>query len=175
MFKNLINEKSKLKIEYIPNIGCNIGLERLNWGDTRSSIRNKVKYQFIEDNRKIELPINNQSKRKDLEIRRDIYENTTRNEHLFFLCYNKFDNLSEIEIHSGATIIVKDVEFQFGNDIDEIAAKLFNVGENNIVVEGDSFIFKDFKITVASSGALGGKENGLDYFYGANDISHLIN
>ena len=168
MFKNLFKSKPQLRIEYIPDVGCKVNLMPINWGDSRSAIRDQMNYRFKEDNRIIELTDD-----EDIELRRDIYQSESGNKYHFILSYDEKGKLSEISIHSGAIVIVKGIELQFGKDIDIICTHLNQVGENFIGIEEGNFLFEDLKLTIANSQSMGGEGNGLDYFYASKDISHL--
>ena len=82
--------------------------------------------------------------------------------------------MSELEVHSGIQIRVKNIELKFQTDINESLKDLEKTGENYLETEEGNYLFENLKMTIASSESMGGKGNGLSYFYGAKDIEHLI-
>ena len=164
-----------MKIKYIPNNGFHIDSDKFNWNENRESVRQKIQNQHKTDDRTIEMAeFFGGDKSHDIEQRRDIYENIKNEKNYFFLSYDKDDKLSELEIHWGIEISVKEIELIFQKDISKYLKELNQIGENYLEVEEGNYLFENLKMTIANSESMGGEGKELSYFYSAKNIEHLI-
>jgi len=169
------DKKKQLNLIYIPKHGFQIESEKFNWNDDRTSVRKKLQNQHKDDDRVIEMAdFFGRDKSHNIEQKRDIYQDINDSTNYFFLSYGKDDKLSELEVHSGIQIRVKNVELKFQTDINESLKELEKSGENYLETEEGNYLFENLKMTIANSESMGGEGNGLSYFYGAKDIEHLI-
>jgi hypothetical protein len=164
-----------MTIRYIPNNGFQISSKKFNWNEDRKSIQIKLQNQHENDDKIIEMAdFFEGDKSHNIEQRRDIYKDINNEKNYFFLSYDKNDNLSELEIHWGIEILVEEVELRFQKDISKSLFELEQIGENYSEVEEGNYLFENLKMTIANSKSMGGKGNGLNYFYSAKNIEHLI-
>ena len=108
-----------------------------------------------------------------IEQRRDLYHDE-EDSYCFYLNYDDEDLLTELEVHSGLAILVNGHEMQFDSDIYRILESMNDSGNRGIELEEGNYLFQDLKMTIASSAATGGDGNGLAYFYGAENVEHLL-
>ncbi len=73
-------------------------------------------------------------------MRRDICQNDSVPESLFFLNYSRDDLLNELEVHSCETIEVLEVSFGFYDNLDSVALALSEHSEITILSEGEIFL-----------------------------------
>lgn len=164
-----------MKIKYIPNSGFQIGSEKFSWNEDRESIRKKIQNQHISDDRIIQMAeFTAGDKSHEIKQRRDIYEDINNEENYFFLSYDKEGHLSELEIHEGIEISVKEIKLIFEKDISKYLKELHQIGENYSEIEAGNYFFENLKMTIANAEAMGGEGKGLEYFYSAKNIEHLI-
>lgn len=164
-----------MKIIYLPNFGFEIDSIKFDWNENRKIVRQKIRNQHKDDDKIIEMAaFFGGDKNRNIEQRRDIYENINNNKNHFFLNYDEHDNLKELEIHSGIEISIREVILEFQKDISNYLKKLILIGENYSEIEEGNYLFENLKMTIANSESLGGEGNGLEYFYSAKNIEHLI-
>lgn len=164
-----------MTIEYIPNTGFKINSVSFNWTDDRNAIRGNLNLKHKADDRVIDLAKYwDGDESKNIKQRRDIYEDYGANSSYFFLNYSEDDKLEALEFHWGATIVVAGVELNFDKDIDDCVSRLDEIDSEKIELEEGNYLFKNLKITIASSESMGGEGNDLGYFYASRDISHLL-
>jgi hypothetical protein len=145
-----------LLLTYRPDIGTTINGIELNWGSKKDTIRMllNAKYEAREG--------------------RDIYENYRNGDNLFFLNYDDNNSLRDLEVHRGFDIIVNNVVLSFEKELKEIVEDLSLVSPSVIEIGDGEYFFKDLKLTIADSNAMGGEGNELAYFYCSSNVDHLI-
>ena len=164
-----------MNIEYIIDEGFIINGKKFRWGNDRISLRENLNNQHKEEDYFFENSLFfDGDKSYDLFQKRDIYRDINSEKNLFFLNYDREENLESLEVHSGIKILINDVELIFKKDIQDYLNQLNSLGEHYIETDEGGFLFKKIKITIASSKSKGGKGNGLSYFYAAKNIDHLV-
>jgi hypothetical protein len=155
-------------MRYLPDVGFEIGSKTIQWGDGRQQVRDALSLKFQQDDGRLD---NSQffggDHSYDIVYRRDIYTD-------FMTNFNEEDCLTEWEIHKTQTITVSGIALTFGKDTMGFVNALKSIDDQVIEVEPGKFLFTRLKILLASSGAMGGEGNGLDYVYAAKDISHVL-
>lgn len=173
----LLNENKVLemmKLEYIPKIGFVFDGKEVRWRSSRNVVRENLGREFEEEDRMVDLSeYFEDGESHTIEQRRDFYHDEG-DSYCFYLNYDEEDLLTELEVHSGLTILVNGHEMQFNSDIYRILVLMNDTGNQGIELEEGNYLFQDLKITIASSAATGGEGNGLAYFYGAENIEHLL-
>jgi hypothetical protein len=164
-----------MTIEYIPNKGFNFENLSFVWGQNRSEIREKLNHKHIEDDRIIEMADFFEGDTSfDIKQIRDIYQNLNNNENYFFLNYDEDNKLSDLEVHGGIDIKIKNIKLIFEIDIDNCINLLKSIDEYYTEIEDGNFLFPNLKMTIASSESMGGDGSGLSYFYASKEIEHLL-
>ncbi|MBO9154072.1 hypothetical protein ACFOTA_17770 [Chitinophaga sp. GCM10012297] len=137
------------------------------FGESRSSIRTRLRGTHREDNQVIQIGDGD-----SISQRRDIYTDFNSKENYFFLIYNDHDLLTEVEIHHCQGIKIMSAEFDFDNNLDEIAEKLSAFSP--VIRQSNGEIFgRELKVVLMSKAQMGGDDDTLGYFYCASDVSHL--
>jgi hypothetical protein len=163
-----------MKMYYLPDIGCQINSSEIKWGDNRESVRNVLLNFHKEDDRVIDLSTAYGGDTSfNLHQKRDIYENFG-GKNYFFCNYDKNSCLSDIEVHSGADILVSGITLTFGKDVSLFLNEFRKLGYVPVEIEKGQFFFEGLKIVIATSDAMGGDGEGFSYFYTAKDVSHLV-
>ena len=107
--------------------------------------------------------------------RRDIYTNFQGQDNFFFLNFDNEDKLRDIEIHHGLDIKINGKVITFSMDIEKVAELLDNISDDKKLLSDGEYFFKNLKLTIASSDAVGGDGKELSYFYCSKDVTHLTN
>ena len=105
--------------------------------------------------------------------RRDIYRNFQGHNNFFFVNFDNEDKLRDIEIHHGLDININGKVINFSMDIEKAAELLDNISDDKKLLSDGEYFFKDLKLTIASSDAMGGDGKELSYFYCSKDVTHL--
>ena len=164
-----------MKIEYITNVGFIINGKEFNWEDERIDARKKLNNQHTENDIFFENSIFfDGDKSYDIYQKRDVYQNMNNEKNHFFLNYDREEKLESLEVHSGITISVNDIELVFKKDINDYLKLLKSIGQDYMEIEDGNFLFQNLKVTIANSKSMGGKGKGLSYFYASKNIDHLI-
>lgn len=164
-----------MKIKYLPNIGFQIDSEKFDWNKDRFSVRKKLQDRHKVDDKIFEMSkFFGGDKSRDIEQRRDIYQNINKGNNYFFLSYDKDDKLSALEVHWGIEVLVKEILLKFERDLSDYLKEIESTGESYSELEEGNYLFPNLKMTIANSESMGGDGNGLSYFYGALNIDHLI-
>ncbi|GAO43215.1 hypothetical protein FPE01S_02_03190 [Flavihumibacter petaseus NBRC 106054] len=108
-----------------------------------------------------------------IESRRDVYQNINGGENYFFLNYNADNVLTEVEVHWGVDIFVKEVALNFKSHIQDNVNALKKLTDNFKEIEPGNYLFSDLKLTIADAESCGGDGHELRYFYASTDIAHL--
>jgi hypothetical protein len=162
-------------ITYHPDRGISFGDTFLAWGIDRQKARDFLNDTYEIGDTAIDFSENhNGDTSHNINQRRDIYKNYRGQDNFFFLNFDLADHLIEIEIHHGLDIICRDVTISFAMAIEEAAALLNAISRDKLLLSEGEYLFKNLKLTIASSEAMGGNGKELSYFYCTNDISHLI-
>jgi hypothetical protein len=101
-----------IKFEYTPDVGIKINSVTINWITHRQDVRRLLNFPFGEIDSVIDLGDN-----QTIESKRDIYQNVNGGENYFFLNYNAENLLTEVEVHWGVTLYVKELMLNFENHI----------------------------------------------------------
>jgi hypothetical protein len=157
------------KLEYTPDIGIKINSMTINWFTNRETVRNLLGQPSEQQDRVIDLGEN-----LKVESRRDIYKNIYAGDNYIFLNYNTDNALTELEVHWGVDITVKDIKLDFNSNIQENITALAKLTDNFKEIETGNFLFPTLKLTIADHESLGGDGHELGYFYASTDISHLL-
>ena len=59
-------------------------------------------------------------------------------------------------------------------EIEKAAKLLDSISDDKKLLSDGEYFFKDLKLTIASSEAMGGNGSELSYFYCSKDVTHLI-
>ena len=156
------------KLEYTPDIGIKLNSKTINWLTDRDAVRKLIDLPFEEQDRVIDL-----SENQSVQCRRDVYENINAEDNYIFFNYNIDNELTEVEVHWGVDITVKDVMLNFNSNIKSNVNALKKLTDNFKEIEPGNFLFPDLKLTIADNNSLGGEDHNLGYFYASTDISHL--
>lgn len=152
-----------MKVKYIPQIGLKIGEVEIKWGTPRFEVRLMLGLVFEEDNDEAIL------------LRRDIYMSVNGSRDSFFIGYDKYNLLSEFEVHYADSISIDGLcDIRFDESIVLTLDRLKRISPICIELEEGSYLFKDLYCCVADADSMGGEGDKLRYFYTANDISHLL-
>jgi hypothetical protein len=155
--------------KYIPSTQIMVDNVILKFGEQRDLIRVRLAMDYKEKNRIIQI---NENDPKPIHMRRDIYQNDSVPESLFFLNYSRNDLLSEVEVHSCESIVVLGVSFGFDDNLDSVALALSKHSEITILSEGEIF-FIDLKMVISDKRKMGGEGDTIGYFYCASDVTHI--
>jgi len=159
-----------LKLIYKPNIGVIINELALNWGIKRETVR-----KMLNNAHKAHDHIVAQPGEFDVSQRRDIYNDFYYGrQFFFFLNYDDNSCLMEVEVHLGVDIIIDNVTLTFEKRLSDIIEELKSVSPSIIKLRDGDYFFKDLKITIADSKAMGGEGSDLSYFYCSANVDHLI-
>lgn len=163
-----------MNLEYLPNQGFIINSVKIEWNLERVSVRKRLENKHTSDDRLIDVAeFFDGDKSKNINLKRDIYENLYSENDSFFLSYDQNNLLMELEVHSGFDIILDGIKLEFGNEILDFIKKFQNKGIEWTEMESGNYLLPILKANIANSESLGGDGTGLRYFYGASDISHL--
>lgn len=163
-----------MRLEYIPRVGFVFEGKEVRWRSSRSVVRGNLGGIFEEEDRMVDLSeYFEDGENHTIEQRRDLYHDE-EDSYCFYLNYDEEDLLTELEVHSGLAILVNGHEMQFDSDIYRILESMNDSGNRGIELEEGNYLFQDLKMTIASSAATGGDGNGLTYFYGAENVEHLL-
>jgi|Wag4MinimDraft_19_1082662.scaffolds.fasta_scaffold00947_5 hypothetical protein len=163
-----------MRLEYVPGTGFIFDGRKVEWGTDRDLVRGVLGVSFEEENRMVDLSeYFEEGERYTVEQRRDFYHSEEK-AYNFYLNYDDTDRLSELEVHSGLLISVNEMELQFESDINPILVMMNDSGEQGIELEEGNYLFRELRMTVASSAATGGEGSGLAYFYAAESVEHLL-
>jgi len=147
----------------------------LLWGTDRQQVRTLLNDKFEIGDNVVDLSqYNNGDTSKNIIQRRDIYKNYQGQDNFFFLNFDTNDRLTEVEVHHGFDISIGAVVIDFSMDIEKAADLLDTISVDKKRLSDGEFFFRDLKLTIASSDAMGGEGNELSYFYCSKDISHLL-
>lgn len=171
---NFKRNKKKNIVEYIPNVGFIFNSKQLEWKTSRIDVRKKLNVKFKDDDRTIDVAqFFDGDESMNIHQKRDIYENLNSKNDMIFLNYDKNDKLTELEVHSGISILIDNIRLEFGNEISDYIKQFQKNGIDYSEIEKGNYLMPKLKITIASSESMGGDGTGLSYFYAASDISHL--
>lgn len=157
-----------MTVHYLPINKIIIDDVSLEFGESRSSVRQKLKYDHTEQNQ----VFNFDSSRETIYQRRDIYDIFDGSENFFFMGYDKNDFLCDIEVHRCDKIKVLSSVFDFNTELDNIASQLERYSPSIKQDKGEYF-FKELKLVIVDKMEMGDEGTTLGYFYCASDISHL--
>lgn len=146
-----------LVIKYLPDIGFAINNVEFKWG-----MKKEIARRLLNNEHEIARFQN-----------RDIYKNYLTEGTFFFLNYSEQNLLIELEVHQGVRVIVSNVLLTFERDLEDIKNDLERISGNVIKTGDGEYFFKDLKLTISDSEAMGGNDHLLGYFYCASDTSHL--
>ena len=147
----------------------------LLWGADRNEIRQLLNDNFEISDNVIDLAKHdNGDTSQNIIQRRDIYRNFQGQDNLFFLNFDNEDKLRDIEIHYGLDIYINGKVINFSMDIEKVAELLDNISVDKKLLSDGEYFFKDLKVTIANSDAMGGDGKELSYFYCSKDVTHLI-
>jgi hypothetical protein len=155
-------------LEYTPDVGIKINFLTINWITHLENVRKLLNIPFEEMDSVIDLGEN-----QKVESKRDIYQNVNGGENYFFLNYNAENLLTEIEVHWGVTLYVKEVLLNFKNHIQDNVNTLKKLTDNYKEIELGNYLFSDLKLSISDSEYCGGDGHELRYFYASVDITHL--
>jgi hypothetical protein len=142
----------------------------LLWGSDRQQVRLLLNDKFeIADN-----VIDTGDTIQNIIQRRDIYKNYQEQDNFFFLNFDENDQLAEVEVHHGLEINIADVSIDFSMDIEKAAEMVEAISGDIKQLSDGEYFFRNLKLTIASSDAMGGDGNELSYFYCSKDVSHLV-
>jgi len=163
-----------MTIDYLSNIGFTYNSSTIKWNEDRNSIRKIFGNKHREDDRTINVSeFYNGDESMNINQRRDVYENLNSKSDLLFLNYNQHNRLTELEVHFGYDILINNIKLEFGKEITEFIKLFGNSKIEYSETETGNYILPKLKIAIANDEAMGGNGNGLSYFYGTSDISHL--
>lgn len=164
-----------MQIKYLPNVGFEINSISFKWGEDRSESRTKLEDAHTVDDRIIDLAqFFGGDESKNITQRRDVFTDYKGTKNYFFFSYTIDDKLNELEVHWGATILVEGLSLDFEKDINTYVHQLAQIDEDYREVEPGDFFFPNLKLDIANSESCGAEGNGLNYFYGANNVDHLL-
>lgn len=164
-----------ITLTYQPDKSISFGDLLLLWGTDRNQIRQLLNDNFEISNNVIDLSkYNNGDTSQNIIQRRDIYRNFQGQDNFFFLNFDNEDKLRDIEIHHGLDININGKVINFSMDIEKVAELLDNISDDKKLLSDGEYFFKDLKLTIASSDAMGGDGKELSYFYCSKDVTHLI-
>jgi hypothetical protein len=158
-----------ITLTYQPDKGVFIGDTLLLWGSDRQQVRRLLNDKFEIADNLIDLGDPTQN----IVQHRDIYQNYQGQDNFFFLNFDENQQLTELEVHHGFIINVAGVVIDFSMHIDKAADLLEGISRDAIRFSDGTYFFNDLKLTIASSGTMGGDGNQLSYFYCSRDVSHL--
>jgi hypothetical protein len=163
-----------ITITYQPDKSISFGDVLLSWGKERSQIRKLLNDNFEISDTVIDLsPYNFGDTSQKIIQRRDIYRNFQGHDNFFFVNFDNEDKFRDIEIHHGLEININGKVINFSMDIDKVAELLDNISDGKKILSDGEYFFKDLKLTIASSEAMGGDGHNLAYFYCSKDVTHL--
>jgi hypothetical protein len=163
-----------ITLTYQPDRSVSFGDLLLVWGTDRKQTRQQLNDNFeISDNVIDMSQYNNGDTSQNIIQRRDIYTNFQGQDNFFFLNFDNKDKLRDIEIHHGLDININGKVINFSMDIEKVAELLDNISDDKKILSDGEYFFKDLKLTIASSKAMGGDCKELSYFYCSKDVTHL--
>jgi hypothetical protein len=154
-----------LRIAYIPNTGITIDNTELNWGTKREVARKLLGNYHKAQDSKYDFT--------DISLKRDIYKNYKTQGSFFFLNYNENNCLNEVEVHAGVEIVIGNVLLSFEKELSDILTDLQTVSPVFIKTSDGEYFFKDLKLSVSDSEAMGSDGSTLGYFYCSANVDHL--
>jgi len=147
------------KLEYTPDIGIKLNSVTINWRTHRDNVRKLIDLPFEILDRVTHL-----GDKQTIESKRDAYQNVNGGDNYFFFNFNSDNVLTEIEIHWGVDIFVKDAALSFKNPIQDNVNALTKLTDNYKEIEPGNYFFPDLKLTIADEESLGGEGHNLGYF-----------
>ncbi|MCK8481710.1 hypothetical protein [Psychroserpens algicola] len=164
-----------MNIEYLPNKGFTINSVKIEWNSKRNTVREKLGNKHKEDDNIIDMAqFFDGDESMNIHQKRDVYENLNSKNNMLFLNYDKDNNLKELEVHSGFSILIDNIRLDFGKDISNFIKQFQKNGIEYSETEKGNYLLPKLKITIADSESMGGEGTGLYYFYATSDISHLM-
>ena len=127
-----------MNIEYIIDEGFIINGKKFRWGNDRISLRENLNNQHKEEDYFFENSLFfDGDKSYDLFQKRDIYRDINSEKNLFFLNYDREENLESLEVHSGIKILINDVELIFKSKLklNELISILSKIEDCHVMVE----------------------------------------
>jgi hypothetical protein len=165
-----------ITLTYQPDKSISFGDLLLSWGTDRHQIRRLLNDTFEISDNVIDLSeYNNGYTSQNIIQRRDIYANFQGHDNFFFLNFDNEDKLRDIEIHHGFEIKINGKVINFSMDIEKVAELLVDISDDKKLLSDGEYFFKDLKLIIASSDAMGGDGKELSYFYCSKDVTHLTN
>ena len=160
----------EITLTYQPDKGVFIDDTLLLWGSDRQQVRTLLNDKYEIGDNVIDLGDPNQN----ITQRRDIYKSYQGQDNLFFLNFDENEQLSEVEVHHGLIINVAGVVIDFSMDIEKAADLLGGIFGGTMPLSDGEYFFRDLKLTIASTNAMGGDGNKLSYFYCSKDVTRLV-
>jgi hypothetical protein len=153
---------------YYPTNKIVINEIALEFGLKRELVRSKLAENYKAEDEIIDLGSS------IIHKKRDVYQNISSTENLFFLGYNFDNSLRDVEVHHCNQIKVLDIIFDFDQSLDSIAVQLSKYSSKWKKNDGNYF-FEDLKMVICDQDQMGGERNTLGYFYCSSDLTHLRN
>jgi len=164
-----------LNLEYLPNHGFIINSTKIVWNSKRDSVRKLLDNKHQADDRVINVAeFFDGDKNKNIYQKRDIYKDIYSKNDSLFLSYDQNNLLTELEVHNGFNILVDGISMEFGNEILNVVKQFRDREIECTEIENGNYLLSNLKMTIANGVSLGGDGTFLKYFYGAKDISHLM-
>jgi len=164
-----------ITLTYQPDKGVSFDETILLSGTDRRQIRTLLNDKFKIGDNVVDLSkYNNGDTSQNIVQRRDIYKNYKGQNNFFFLNFDTNERLKEVELHYGLRIKIKDVNILFSMNIEKVAQLLDIVSNEKKQLSEGEYFYKNLKLTIASSKAVGGDGNKLSYFYCSKDVTHLM-
>jgi hypothetical protein len=161
-------------LDYDTMIGIWINSICIVWGESRSSIRRKIKWPYeTKDNVfKLSSYVNGLNV-PDIISRKDVYKNCNRGINYFFMDYDENDKLAAIEIHQGIRMTIFGKSIQIEEPIETALDKLQAEGFTYEVIDPGTYLFRKICIALSDSESMGGAGNALAYAYIGKSTNHL--
>jgi hypothetical protein len=164
-----------ITLTYQPDKGVSFDDTLLLWNTDRKQVRTLLNDKFeIADNVVDLSQYNNGDTSQNIIQRRDIYKNYKGKDNFFFLNFDTNDRLTEVELHHGLDVKIEDASLDFATDIEKAIELLDRISDKKEQLSEGEYFYKNLKLTVASSDAMGGEGRELSYFYCSKDVTHLI-
>jgi hypothetical protein len=164
-----------ITVTYQPDKSVSFGDLVLLWGTDRQQVRTMLNDKFEIGDNVVDLSqYNDGDTSQNIIQRRDIYTNYKGQDNFFFLNFDTNDRLTEVELHHGLDIHIKEVRINFSMEIEKVAELLDSISNEKEQLSEGEYFYKNLKLTIASSEAMGGDGSQLSYFYCTRDVTHLI-
>jgi hypothetical protein len=156
-----------ISIEYKPGVGIIYGEMLIPWGSPRNKIREILQAEYESADREF----------SGINLRRDIYHDLQNQPVLVFFNYEKNDQFSSLEIHTGIALNVLDKTISIDMPFWEAVELAGKVSSAQKIIDAGEIIFIDLKLCLCDGAGMGGEEddNQLSYIFCARDIDHLLN